>query len=465
MTDRTHYDAIVIGAGQSGGPLASAMGAQGWKTAVIERAYPGGTCINWGCTPTKTMIASARVAHLASRSGDYGVHAGPVSVDLGAVRQRKRDMVESFREGSTSAIQSSDGVELIYGEARFTGDKTVQVTGNDGRTTSLTAERFFINTGTRNSTPPINGLESVEALDSTSIMELDEVPAHLVIIGGGYIGLEFGQMYRRFGSEVTIIQRGQQLLSGEDRDVADAVLDILRQDGITMHLCTDIKQVTPAAGGRGVNVEVEVDNDLTTASGSHLLVAAGRTPNTDVLDPPATGVELDDRGFIKVNERLETNVSGIWAMGEVAGQPAFTHISYDDFRIVRDNLLDGGNRTTSDRLLSYVMFTDPQLGRVGTSEKQAQDAGLNYRVASMPMSSVARALETDESRGLMKAIVDADTDRILGAAILGIEGGEVMSIIQTAMMGDLPYQVLRDAPFAHPTLAESLNNLFASFDN
>ena len=464
MTDTKRYDAIVIGAGQSGGPLSSALGAHGWRTAIIERAHAGGTCINYGCTPTKTMIASARVAHLARRGGDYGIETGPVSVDLGVVRQRKRDMVEMFREGSTSAIQSAEGVDLIYGEARFTGDKSIQVSGDESATTSLTADRYFINTGTRNATPPIDGLDNVDFLDSTSIMELDDVPEHLIIIGGGYIGLEFGQMFRRFGSDVTIIQRGKQLLSGEDSDVAGAVQEILRQDGITIHLCTDIKEVSPSVNGKGVNVEFEVEGELTTASGSHLLVAAGRTPNTDALAPQAAGVALDERGFIKVNDRLETGVSGIWAMGEVAGQPAFTHVSYDDFRIVRDNLLHGGSRTTSDRLLSYVMFTDPQLGRVGMSESQAREAGLDVRIASMPMSSVARALETDETRGMMKAVIDADTNRILGASVLGIEGGEVMSIIQTAMMGNLPYQTLRDAPYSHPTLAESLNNLFGSVD-
>jgi pyruvate/2-oxoglutarate dehydrogenase complex dihydrolipoamide dehydrogenase (E3) component len=463
MSDTTHYDAIVIGAGQSGGPLSSALGAHRWKTAIVERAHAGGTCINYGCTPTKTMVASARVAHLARRAGEYGVQNGPVSVDLGKVRQRKRDMVEMFREGSTNSIASADNVDLIYGEARFTDDKLIEVTALDGGRISLFADRFFVNTGTRNATPPIDGLDGVPHLNSTSIMELDEVPEHLLVIGGGFIGLEFGQMFRRFGSEVTFIQRGEQLLSGEDADVAGAVLKILKEDGITVHLCTDSKQVS-SSQQHAVTVDVDVDGEMVKASGTHLLVAAGRRPNTDTLDPAASGIEMDDRGFIKVNERLETNVPGIWAMGEVAGQPAFTHISYDDFRVIRDNLLHDGNRTTSDRILSYVMFTDPQLGRVGMSEQQAVNAGRNFSVASMPMSSVARALETDETRGLMKAIVDAETDRILGAAILGIEGGEVMSIIQTAMMGDLPYQALRDAPFSHPTLAESLNNLFSTLD-
>ena len=462
MPDTEHYDAIVIGAGQSGGPLSSALGAHGWKTAIIERAYPGGTCINWGCTPTKTMIASAQVAHTVSRAAEFGVQTGQPVVNMAAVRKRKREMVESFREGSTSAIDSAEGVDLIYGEARFTAEKTIEVTAKDGNALMLTAERFFLNTGTRNSTPPIDGLDDVPFFDSTSIMELDQVPEHLVIIGGGYIGLEFGQMFRRFGSGVTIIQRGDQLLTDEDADIAEAVLEVLTEDGITVHLCTDIKSVSSSETGR-ISVTVAVNDDMITVTGSHLLVAAGRRPNTDVLDPAATGVELDDKGFVQVNDRLETNVPGIWAMGEVGGQPAFTHISYDDFRVLKANLLERGKRSTSDRLLSYVMFTDPQLGRVGMSEQQASDTGHSIRIAKMPMSSVARALETGQSRGVMKAVVDAESDRILGAAVFGVDGGELMSIIQTAMLGKLPYQVLRDAPYSHPTLAESLNNLFSNF--
>lgn len=439
--------------------MSSAMGAFGWRTAIVERAYPGGTCINWGCTPTKTMIASARIAHLVRRANDYGVVAGHATVDLHAVRQRKRDLVESFREGSTNAIESSEGVDLIYGEARFTGKKTISVATSNGTSRTLSSERIFINTGTRNAAPPIEGLDSLPYLDSTSIMELDALPAHLVIIGGGYIGLEFGQMFRRFGSQVTILQRGNQLLSGEDADIAEGVQDILADDGITVHLCSQIRRVSQTSSS-GVAVDVSVNDHDLTVEGSHLLVAAGRTPNTDTLDPAMAGVEMDDSGYVVVNERLETNVPGIWAMGEVAGQAAFTHISYDDFRILKANLLDGSTRSTSDRLVSYVMFTDPQLGRIGMNEKQARDAGYQVRIARMPMTSVARALETDETRGTMKAVVDAGSGHILGAAILGVDGGELMSIIQTAMMGELPYQVLRDAPFAHPTLAESLNNLF-----
>ncbi|CAN5392606.1 mercuric reductase [soil metagenome] len=462
MSEVTHYDAIVIGAGQSGGPLSTALAEHGWKTAIIEREHVGGTCVNVGCTPTKTMIASARVAHLARRGGDYGVQIGPISVDMTAVRQRKRDIVEMFHKGSESAVTGTEGVDLLMGEARFTGDKMVQVTLNDGGETTLTAERIFIDTGTRNLTPPIDGIDDVCHYDSTSIMELDEVPKHLIVIGGGYIGLEFGQMFRRFGSEVTIIQRGDQLLGREDDDVANAVKDILEDDGIRVLLQSDAKCVESTSNG--VQVIVSGPGGEEIIDGSHLLIAVGRTPNTDALDPAAAGVDMDERSFIKVNERLETNVPGIWAMGEVAGQPAFTHISYDDFRVLRTNLIEGGNRTITDRIVSYVAYIDPQLGRVGLSESQAREQGLSIRVAAMPMSSVARALETDETRGMMKAIVDSKTDKILGAAVLGIEGGETMSLIQTAMMGGLTYQSLRDGIYAHPTLAESLNNLFGQLE-
>lgn len=458
MAGKKHYDAIVIGAGQAGGPLSSALGGHGWETAIVEQDHPGGTCVNYGCTPTKTMVASARVAWLANRGADYGVRTGDISVDMDVVRKRKRDMVASFREGSAGSIESSERVVLVHGKARFTGQREIEVTGDDG-STSLTADRFFINTGTRNAAPPIDGLDAIEYLDSTSIMELNYVPDHLLVLGGGYIGLEFGQMFRRFGSEVTIIQRGEQLLGREDRDLAKAVRDVLEEDGITVLLNTDVERVESQNSG-GVRVFAGGDH----IDGSDLLVAVGRRPNTDALHPEAAGIAMDDKGFVQVNERLETSAPDIWALGEVAGQPAFTHIAYDDFRIVRDNLLRGGSRSTDDRLVSYVAYIDPQFARVGMSESEARKAGRDIRIARMLMENVARALETDEPRGVMKAVVDAGSDRILGAAILGVEGGEIMSIIQTAMMAGLPYQTLRDAPYAHPAFAESLNNLFTSFD-
>jgi len=452
----THYDAIVIGAGQSGGPLSSALARAGLKSVLIEREHVGGTCINEGCTPTKTMVASARVAYLARRAADYGVRIGAVEIDMRRVRQRKREIVESFRSGSERRIEDTPGLDLIRGEARFTGPKRLAVATADG-TLDLTAERLFINTGARPARPQVPGIESVPTLDSTSIMELDEVPEHLLVLGGGYVGLEFGQMFRRFGSQVTVVQRGARLLAREDADVAEAVADLLREDGIEILLQTDALRFEP---GAGVRLVVKAQDGERVLDGSHVLVAVGRVPNTDVLDPGAAGIEVDKRGFVPTNERLETNVPGVYAIGDVRGGAAFTHISYDDYRVLRANLLENGAATITNRLVPYTVFIDPQLGRIGMTEEAARASGRPIRVAKMPMTSVARALEVDESRGFLKAIIDADTKQVLGAAILGIEGGELMAMLEIAMLGKLPYTVLRDGIFAHPTLAESFNNLF-----
>jgi pyruvate/2-oxoglutarate dehydrogenase complex dihydrolipoamide dehydrogenase (E3) component len=458
-----HYDAIVIGAGQGGVPLAKTLAQAGRRTALVEREHVGGTCYNEGCTPTKTMVASAKVAYFDRRSADYGVKNGPVTVDMVAVRQRKRDIVETFRNGGEQRLRDAEGVDLLKGEARFTGPEELEVRLNGGEELHLTAENIFINVGARPANPPVEGLDSVPTLNSTTIMELDEVPEHLLVLGGGYVGLEFAQMFRRFGSEVTVVQRDKQLLTREDADVAEAVAEILRQDGVEVLLETQAQRAEQTEDGK-IRLTISTPEGESALEGSHLLAAAGRPPNTDRLNLEAAGVETDKRGFIRVNERLETNVPGIWALGDVKGGPAFTHISYDDFRIVRINLLEGGNATITDRMVPYTVFIDPQLGRVGLSEEEAREQGRNVRVARMPMSHVARALEVDEPRGMMKAVVDADTDQILGCAVLGIEGGEVMAMIQIAMMGEVPYTVLRDAIFAHPTLAESLNNLFATID-
>jgi pyruvate/2-oxoglutarate dehydrogenase complex dihydrolipoamide dehydrogenase (E3) component len=461
-----NYDAIVIGAGQAGGPLATALARAGSRTALVEREHVGGTCINEGCTPTKTMVASARVAYLARRAADYGVHTGPIRVDMVRVRERKRHIVDSFRNGSQRRIESTEGVDLIFGEARFRGPRAVEVKLNEGGTRQLNGSRYiFINTGDRPGRPPVPGLDQVPTLDSTSIMELDSVPEHLLVLGGGYVGLEFGQMFRRLGSQVTIIQRGQQLLAREDPDVADAVAQILRDDGLEVLLQTDAVGAARADGGIQLTVRAANDGAERTVSGSHLLTAAGRLPNTDRLDLAAAGVETDQHGYVKVNERLETNVPGVYALGDAKGGPAFTHISYDDWRIVRTNLLEGGNATTTGRLVPYTVFIDPQLGRVGLTETEARAQGHSIRVARMPMSQVARALEVDEPRGFMKAVVEADTGQILGYACLGLEGGELMNMVEIAMLGKLPYSVLKEAIFAHPTLGEALNNLFTSMDS
>jgi pyruvate/2-oxoglutarate dehydrogenase complex dihydrolipoamide dehydrogenase (E3) component len=459
----SQYDAIVIGSGQGGNPLAIALAKAGMRTALIERKHVGGTCINEGCTPTKTMVASGRVAYLARRAADYGVHTGPISIDLIKVRQRKRDIVATFRGGNERSIANTENLELILGEASFTGAKAIAIRTNEGGQRAISAKRIFVNAGTRASRPRLDGLDGVQFLDNESIMELGAVPEHLLILGGGYIGLEFGQLFRRFGSRVTIVQPGGQLLTREDRDVAEEVAKILRQDGVEVALNTKATRVEQV--GERIRMQLESSGRSTVLEGSHLLVATGRVPNSDTLNLVAAGVRSDDRGFIQVNDRLETNVEGIYALGDIKGGPEFTHISYDDFRILRANLLEGKSASTKGRQIPYCVFIDPQLGRIGMTETEARAQGHKIRVAKLPMTSVARALEVDETRGFMKALVDAETNQILGAAVLGLEGGEVMSVIETAIMGKLPYTALRDATYAHPTLTESLNNLFMAMDN
>jgi pyruvate/2-oxoglutarate dehydrogenase complex dihydrolipoamide dehydrogenase (E3) component len=457
------FDAIVVGSGQAGTPLSTALARSGMKTALVEREYVGGTCVNVGCTPTKTMVASGRVAYLARRGADYGVHSGEITIDLRKVRDRKRKVVESFRSGSQKTIEKTQNLELIFGEARFTASKAIAVQLKDGGQRTLSAKYFFINAGTRASKPSIDGLDSVPYLDNASIMELEAVPEHLLVLGGGYIGLEFGQLFRRFGSQVTIVQKSDQLLGREDPDVASEITKILQQDGIEIVLNAMATRVSRS--DKGINVEVDQQGHAKAFTGSHLLVAIGREPNSDTLNLSAAGIETDDKGFIKTNDTLETTASGIYALGDIKGGPAFTHISYDDFRIIRANVLQGQNASIKNRLVPYCVFTDPQLGRVGMTEKEARASNPNVCVAKLPMGSVARAIELDETRGFMKAIVDAKTRQILGAAILGIEGGEVMAALEIAMMGKLPYTALKDGVFAHPTLCESLNNLFMGLDD
>ncbi|MBX5449439.1 mercuric reductase [Thermogemmatispora sp.] len=467
MTEVTAtYDAIIIGAGQGGGPLATALAAAGRKTALIEREHIGGTCINTGCTPTKTMIASARIAALARRAANYGVQltAAEPPIDMKTVRERKRAIVDSFRQGSERRLREAPGLDLFQGEARFVAPKELEVRLSAGGFQRLQGEIIVIDVGARPARPKLAGLETVPAFDSTSIMELDRLPTHLVIIGGGYVGLEFGQMFRRFGSRVTLVHRGKRLLAHEDDDVAEAVAQILREDGIELLLDSTPQQVQPATDGQ-LELSVTTPEGKREIKASHLLLATGRLPNTDTLNLEACGVQTDERGRILVNERLETSVPGIYAIGDARVGPAFTHISYDDFRILRINLLEGGRATTRDRFVPYTIFIDPQLGRLGLTEAQARARGQRIRVARMPMTAVARALEVGEARGFMKAIVDADSGEILGAAVLGIEGGEIMAMLEIAMLGKLSYTVLRDAIFAHPTLAEALNNLFSSLSD
>jgi len=462
MNASDHYEAIVIGSGQGGTPLCQALAKAGLHTALVERAHVGGTCVNEGCSPTKTMVASGRVAYLAKRAADYGIHTGQVSVDMKRVRERKQEIVNKFRNGNQKAIENTAGLDLVFGEASFTGARSIQVRLKDGSRRTLTADRFFINAGCRASVPSLEGLQGVPFLDSTSIMELDSVPEHLLVMGGGYIGLEFGQLFRRLGSRVTIVQQGAQLLRGEDADVAEEVLKIMREDGIEVLLNARMQRVAKEGAQikAGVAPTGGTPGESRTIAGSHLLVATGRVPNSDALNIAAAGIAADQHGFIQVNGKLETNVRGIYALGDIKGGPAFTHISYDDFRVLRTNLIEKGSASIEGRLLPYTVFIDPQLGRVGLTETEARAQNRKIRVAKMPMSYVARAEEVDETRGFMKAIVNADTGQILGATVLGIEGGEVMAMIQLAMMGKLAYTALYNAVFAHPNLSEALNNLF-----
>ncbi len=461
------FDAVVLGSGQAGKPLTLALAKAGWKVALVEREHVGGTCINVGCTPTKTMIASARVAYLARRGADYGVNLNDVTVNLPRVVARKQAMVERFRNYGQKKLEEADNVELIFGAARFVDAKTVEVRLNAGgigaaAVRRLTAPKIVINTGGRPALPPIPGLADVPALDSTSVMELREVPRHLLVLGGGYIGLEFGQMFRRFGAQVTVLQREPQLVPREDADVAAALRTILEEDGLRVE--TDIAIERFERAGQGVRVTFTRGGKLHSIDGSHLLVAVGRTPNTAELDLAAAGVATAKGGHVQVDSTLATNVPGIFAVGDVKGGPEFTHISYDDFRVLRDRWIEDKDASIDGRLVPYTMFTDPELASVGLNERAARKAGKDIRVASIPMSGIARALETDESRGLFKVIVDAKTGQILGCTVLGIAGGEIMSMIQIAMMGKLPYTALEQAVFAHPTLAEGLNNIFMALD-
>jgi pyruvate/2-oxoglutarate dehydrogenase complex dihydrolipoamide dehydrogenase (E3) component len=457
----SHYDLIVIGSGQCGNPLASAFFAKGKRVVMIERDAVGGTCVNYGCTPTKTMVASAEVANLARHGQEFGVRVADVNVDVNAVVERKRDIVAASRKSSEKKYEHD--IELLRGVGSFTGPKQVRVQLEDGGERSLSAEIVVIDTGLSPSTPDIPGLKDIPCLNNVSIMELDTLPQHLLVLGGGYVGLEFAQMFRRFGSEVTIIQNGPQILAQEDSDVAEEVVKILREDGIRILLETKI--TSASREGAGVRLIGSSTAETRTLEGTHLLIATGRKPNTDVLNLCTAGIAMDDHGYLRVNEKLETTAPGVYAVGDVKGGPAFTHIAYDDFRILKANLLDGDHRATTGRPLPYCVFIDPQLARIGMNEKTAKRSGRDYKVARINMSSVARAFETGQTRGFMKALVDPSTAEILGAAILGADGGEIMSMLQIAMMGKLPYTALRDAIFAHPTFAESLNILFASLES
>ena len=446
------YDAIVIGSGQGGNPLSQKLADLGWRVALIEKDHLGGTCINTGCTPTKTMVASAQVAHYARNAARWGVRTGEVSIDLPQIVARKDAIVQSFRSGQHRKVDQRKTLHLHRGHARFVDPHRIKI-GED----ELEGARIFINTGTRHEIPRVQGLDSVDYLTNASIMELRELPEHLIVLGGGYIGLEFGQMFRRFGSRVTVIHRGDEILTREDPDVAGELQKALESEGISFVLRARTSRVQKANGR--IALILDGDAGSQTVSGSHLLVATGRRPNTDELGLEKVGIETDARGFIKVNGRLETNVPGIWALGDVKGGPAFTHISYNDYQILYANIVENKSLTIDNRIVPYSVFTDPQLGRVGMTEKEARATGRKLKIGKIPMAWVARAIERDETAGLMKLVVDADNNRILGAAILSTEGGELIQMLGTLMLAGLPYTLLKGAVYIHPTLAEGFFTL------
>ena len=459
--DTQHYDDIIIGGGKAGKTLAPALVADGRKTALVERSLNmiGGGCINIACIPTKTMVASANVANTVRNSAAYGVKANTPIVNLAEVIQRKRSVVQGMREMNLHNLETSLDNNLIIGEARFVAPKKIAVTTTEGNNRLLTAERLFINTGTRPLIPSIPGLIEVEFLTSESIMELEYLPEHLIVLGSGYIGLEFAQMFRRFGSRVTVIGQSEQILSQQDPDIAIAVQTLLEKDGIEFLLKTKVLRVNRT--GNETILQIQVGDRSLSLQGSHLLVAVGRAPNIESLNLAAAGVATDTRGFIQVNDRLETNVPGIWALGDINGGPQYTHISLDDYRIIKANLIDGGDHSTGDRLVPSCLFIDPELAHVGLTETEAQQQGYAIRVAKIDASAVPRARTLGQTDGLLKAIVDADTGRILGCSLLCHEAGEVISTVQMVMQAQMPYTVLRDGILTHPTMTEGLNILFS----
>jgi pyruvate/2-oxoglutarate dehydrogenase complex dihydrolipoamide dehydrogenase (E3) component len=457
------FDYIIIGAGRAGISLARDLADAGKRTALIERKHIGGSYLNEGCTPSKTMAASAEVMHLAKRAHEFGIQTGHVRADMTKVRQRKRDMVESFITLYQGELVSRrDRLTLFIGHARFVGDHQVEVLTIDGDAAGMTAPSIIIDAGCRPYIPDIAGLHTLEPFDTTSIMEIDRVPERLIVLGGGKLGVEFSQMFQRFGSKVTLIERQPQVMPREDVDVARAVVNILREDGIRVLLASDA--VLLEKGSESIRVTISSQGVEMPIEGSDILLTLGRIPNSEGLDLEVTGVKVDAQGFIQVDEKLETSAPGIYAVGDIKGGPRFTHVSRDDFRVLRANLLRGENASIANRIVPYAVFMDPQLGRVGIGEDEAKARGLDFKVARIGMATVARAVEIDRARGFMKAIVDAKTDRILGFCCLGVCAGEIMSMVEIAMMGDLPFTALRDAIFAHPTLAESLNGLFESID-
>jgi pyruvate/2-oxoglutarate dehydrogenase complex dihydrolipoamide dehydrogenase (E3) component len=459
MAQAEHVDALVLGSGPGGNLLAWHLARSGQRVAVVERRYIGGSCPNIACMPSKNEVWGARIAYLTRHAAQFGTITGPVTIDMARVRQRKRDMVEREIAAHLAPFTSS-GAELVMGSGNFVAPKTLEVQLNDGGTRRLIGDKVFLNVGSRAAMPDIPGLAEARPLTHIEALDLDYAPSHLIVLGGGYVGLELAQAYRRFGSEVTVIEAGPQIIGREDPDIAEAVHGSLSEEGIRFMLSAEPVEVR-GRSGEGVSLTLRMPPGTQTIEASDILVAIGRTPNTAGIGLEAVGVGLDARGYIRVNERLETTAPDVWAIGDCAGSPQFTHVSVDDFRIIRDNLA-GGARSTGDRLVPYCVFTDPPLAHVGLNERDARQQGIAVRVGRLPMSMVNRREATDETQGFMKVLVGADDDRILGFTMNGADAGEVVAAIQTAMLAGLPYPKLRDAVIAHMTTAEGLGLLFGN---
>jgi len=462
MADVEKYEVLVLGSGEAGKWTAWTMADDGSRTAMVERKWLGGSCPNIACLPSKNVIYSARIASLARRGDEFGLEMDNLRINMAGVQQRKRKMVEEEHEFHAKRTKDA-GIELIMGEGRFVAPKTVEVALNDGGTRRIVGERVFLDLGSHSTMPNVAGLAAANPMTHIEALDLDRLPRHLIVIGGGYIGLELAQAVRRFGSDVTVIEQGAQLADREDPDVGAALLDLFHDEGIEVLLGTHISKVE-GLSGKEVRVYAKDGRGERIVEGTDLLVSVGRTPNTKAIGLEQVGVDLDERGYIKVNHRLETTAPDVWAMGDCAGSPQFTHVAYHDFRVVRDNL-KGGNRTTKDRIVPFCMFTDPELARVGRNETEAKRDHIEYRVAKLPMANVLRTHTIAEPRGFMKMLIGKDSDEIIGFTAFGIEASELMAAVQTAMVGRLPYTALRDAIFAHPTMAEGLVYLLGQVEN
>lgn len=452
-TDPRRYDAVIVGSGQGGTPLAANLAREGWSVALVEREHLGGTCVNVGCTPTKAMVASARAAHVARSSGDLGVETPDVRVDLGRIVERKDDIVASFREGQQNRVDR-ENLTLLRGHARFAGPRRLELVEGEDAGTALEGDRVVVDTGQRPAVPPIEGLDEVDALDSTSVMELERVPERLLVVGGGYVGCEFAQMFSRFGADVTVVQRGDRLLPREDPDVTDALRKVFEEEGIEVLTGADVAAVARENGG--IRARVEEDGGVRTVRASHLLVATGRRPNTDRLGLEAAGVETDDRGYVRVDDRLRTSADGVWAIGDVNGRAPFTNVSYRDFQVLFENWVHGAGLDAADRHVTHAVYTDPPVAGVGLNETEAEREGIEFEAATTPMSHVARAIEVGETAGLIKVLAEPGTRRILGATMIGISADEVIHLFTAVMDAGGTWEDLERGIYAHPAVAEAV---------